>query len=435
MTLTEKVRIRDELYFRNKICKEKNVIRFIPFATQGYSKPKHLSSLTDELKEITFNNKKVNLCLAAPPQHFKTTTLQHWVALHLKIHPKANIVYMSYNETLATERVYEITKILKKIGIKPDPKQSTKKQFWTEDGGKITAAGIDVGFTGRKADVIIIDDPHRSLDDVTSNARMKQLINTFEGVVETREQNHTSVILTHTRWHKRDLIGWVLENREHYKYLNIPVLIDGEPIAPDLLSLEEIEKKRKTNKSRFNAMYLGQPLESLSSLFQKEIHYRETPTEYEGLSIGCDLAYTDSSRSDYTAYVVMYKVGDKYHIEEAGRWQSDINVTKIRLMELYEKYQVPIQLEDNGVQKGVNSLLSNYGIYINRNKIVNSKYTRALDFASQFNLGNVSMKRGAWNQDYIKELLEFTGSGREHDDWVDASVMAFKGLQSSFAVA
>jgi hypothetical protein len=109
---------------------------------------------------------------------------------------------------------------------------------------RLQAAGIDVGFTGRKADIIVIDDPHRSLDDVNSNARMKQLINTFTGIVETREQKKTSVIVTHTRWSKNDLIGWVLKNRD-YTNINIPVITDGKALLPQLFDIPEIEKKRK----------------------------------------------------------------------------------------------------------------------------------------------------------------------------------------------
>jgi predicted phage terminase large subunit-like protein len=438
MTIQIKQKKREILRAKlfKKIIRERNVNSFVCHITKEYQSPDHLTPLTKELSEITFDGAKKNICLSAPPQHFKTTTLQHWLALHLKINPTANIVYMSYNETLATERTYEIIKILNRMGISGDPKQSTKKQYWTQHGGKITAAGIDVGFTGRKADIIVIDDPHRSLDDVNSNARMKQLINTFTGIVETREQKQTSVIVTHTRWSKNDLIGWVLKNRD-YTNINIPVITDGKALLPQLFDIPEIEKKRKESDNVFKAMYMGQPPDSINQVFRSDgvQYYTELPKEYQSFSIGGDLAYTDKTRADFTAIVYMYKADDKYYIDNVERWQRDFNYSRTRLKEIYTEKDTPIQLEYNGVQKGIVDTLIADGVYINKQKIDSSKYTRSLQFASAWNLGNVYMRKAEWNEWYIKELLGFTGSGKEHDDCVDASVYAYKGLQSSFAFA
>ena len=442
MDLTQIVKDREIVFFQERILNDKNVSKFIPFTNPTYTEPKHLELICKELSEITFDGVKKNICLSAPPQHFKTTTLQHWIALHLKVHPKANIVYMSYNETLAMERVYEITKILTKMGIHPDPKQSTKKQYWTQEGGKLTAAGIDVGFTGRKADIIIIDDPHKSLDDVRSVARMQSLINVFTGVVESREQNDTSVILTHTRWAKGDLIGWVLDNRKKYKYINVPVLQNGKAILPERFNLEAIEDWQTKNPDGFRSMYMGVPPNSMSALFRAEVngeplpkYFTDIPNEYESFSIGGDLAYTDKTRADYTVVVRGYKAQGKIYIDHVERWQQDIIYTKSRLKQIYEEYKAPIQLEDNGVQKGIVDMLVNEGIYINRQKVDASKYTRALEFASQWNLGNVYIRRADWNNWFVKELFDFTGSGKEHDDIVDACVYMFRGLQSSLAFA
>lgn len=436
MTLENEIIVDEVIHFQECVIDNRDVTGFVPYITPDYNAPDHLTPLTKELAEITFNGVKKNICLSAPPQHFKTTTLQHWLALHLKINPTANIVYMSYNETLATERTYEIIKILNRMGIYGDPKQSTKKQYWTQHGGKITAAGIDVGFTGRKADIIVIDDPHRSLDDVNSNARMNQLINTFTGVVETREQKQTSVIVTHTRWSKNDLIGWVLKNRD-YNYINIPVITDGKALLPQLFDIPQIEKKRKESENVFKAMYMGQPPDSINQVFRSDgiQYYTETPTQYSGSSIGGDLAYTDKSRADFTAVVYMYKVENKYYIENVERWQRDFNYSRTKLKEIYSEHNTPIQLEYNGVQKGIVDTLTADGLYINKQKIDASKYTRSLEFASAWNLGNVLIKKAEWNEWFIKELLDFTGSGKEHDDCVDASVYAFKGLQSTFAFA
>jgi predicted phage terminase large subunit-like protein len=54
------------------------------------------------------------------------------------------------------------------------------------------------------------------------------------------------------------------------------------------------------------------------------------------------------------------------------------------------------------------------------------KVTRAKPFSSQAERGNVFIVKGAWNDEYLKELEEFPEGG--HDDQVDASSGAFNAL-------
>ena len=441
MSLVEEYELKRALWLK-KIIRNRELGTFVRYATPEFSEPTHLQPIVDALTEIAFDGVKKNICISAPPQHFKTTTLQHFIALYLVLKPTANIVYMSYNETLASQRVLEIIKILERLGIKPDPRQSTKTQYWTLKGGKITAAGVDAGFTGRAADLIIIDDPHKNIDEVRSPAMMQRLINVFKGVVETREQDRTSVIVTHTRWSKGDMIGWILDNRKKYQSINIPVINDGEPLLPSILGLNSIEEIRDGSPDVFLSMYMGQPPNSMSSVFRSELngvtlpkYYTEKPNEFDSVAIGGDLAYTDKTRADYTVYVLMYKNGSKIYIEHAERWQQDFLYTRGRIKQVYDDYQIPFELEYNGVQKGIVETLENDGIAVNRQDVTASKYSRSLDFASEWNRGNVYIKKADWNQWFLDEVLSFTGSGKEHDDIVDACVYAYRGVSYDIGFA
>lgn len=437
MDLEELVQAEEVVFFEEEIIQKQSLMNFIPFVSPDFNPPYHLKEFVDDLEAMIFRGEKQLMTLSAPPQHFKTTTLEHAVALLIYLRPKTSVVLMSYNFTYASDRVMNIIEILNKLGIEPHPMKKGKSGYRTKDGASITPAGIATGYTGRPADLAIIDDPVRTLDDVLSVAHNRSMINTFEGVVDSREQNESSIIVTHTRWHKGDLIGWIMKNRDKYKHINIPVITDGVPLLPSKLNLEMIETKQKELGDAFKAMYMGQPPDSINQVFRSDgvQYYSETPKEYQSFAIGGDLAYTDKSRADFTAIVYMYKANDKYYIENVERWQRDFNYTRSKLKEVYQAHDTPIQLEYNGVQKGIVDTLISDGLYINKQKIENSKYTRSLDFASQWNLGNVLLKKAEWNEWYIKELLDFTGSGKEHDDCVDASVYAFRGLQSSFAFA
>ena len=358
------------------------------------------------------------------------------------LHPTINIVLMSYNTTYASHRVVNIITTLKRLGIKPNPMRKGKFGYETQTGASITPAGIATGYTGRPADITIIDDPVRTLDDVLSTAHMESTLRTFKGVTESREQNNSSIIITHTRWHKNDLIGWVLKERSRYSNINIPVITDGVPLLPSFLNLEMIGYKQKELGGDFNAMYMGQPPDSMSAIFRSEVdnkplpkYYTNTPNEYDSFAIGGDLAYTDKTRADYSVIVTGYKSGEKIYIESVERWQRDFNYTREKLKQVYDKHQTPIQLEYNGVQKGIVDTVISDGVHVNKQKVDASKYTRALEFSAQWNLGNVYIKKADWNDVFLKEVFNFTGSGKEHDDIIDALVYLFRALSRSLSFA
>lgn len=180
----------------------------------------------------------------------------------------------------------------------------------------------------------------------------------------------------------------------------------------------------------------------MSSVFRSELngvtlpkYYTEKPNEFDSVAIGGDLAYTDKTRADYTVYVLMYKNGGKIYIEHAERWQQDFLYTRGRIKQVYGDYQIPFELEYNGVQKGIVETLEMDGIAVNRQDVTASKYSRSLDFASEWNRGNVYIKKADWNQWFLDEVLSFTGSGKEHDDIVDACVYAYRGVSYGIGFA
>jgi predicted phage terminase large subunit-like protein len=56
------------------------------------------------------------------------------------------------------------------------------------------------------------------------------------------------------------------------------------------------------------------------------------------------------------------------------------------------------------------------------------KATRAGPLSGYAASGNVKLVRGAWNSAFLDELEAFDGSGKGHDDQVDAASGAFESL-------
>jgi predicted phage terminase large subunit-like protein len=67
------------------------------------------------------------------------------------------------------------------------------------------------------------------------------------------------------------------------------------------------------------------------------------------------------------------------------------------------------------------------GFRVKADTPVGSKFVRADPYAAQVNAGNVKLRRGSWNQDYLNELRTFSEIA-VYKDQVDASSGAFAFL-------
>lgn len=145
--------------------------------------------------------------------------------------------------------------------------------------------------------------------------------------------------------------------------------------------------------------------------------------------IGADLAYSKNTKSDYSVIVVLGRDNEgKNYIVHVDRWQSEIAQTIERLKAIQAKYNVPIVVEANGVQKAVADMVSNSGVRITRTFPTSDKLTRALPFIGAWNSGNVVVSNGNWALDYCNELENFSGDGSGNDDQVDATANAYNGF-------
>jgi predicted phage terminase large subunit-like protein len=61
-------------------------------------------------------------------------------------------------------------------------------------------------------------------------------------------------------------------------------------------------------------------------------------------------------------------------------------------------------------------------------KVETDKYTRALPWANLAEEGKVYLIRGMWINEFMEEILRFTGKGDTHDDQVDAVSIAVQLL-------
>lgn len=197
---------------------------------------------------------------------------------------------------------------------------------------------------------------------------------------------------------------------------------------PYIVASEIESAKNELPPNVFAQEYEARFISEIGKVFKTATITSEIPTGLK-YSIGTDLAYSKSTQSDYSVAVVMGKdSGGHYYIVHVERWQSEIGQTVERLRAIQNKYQVPVVVESNGVQKAVADMVQNAGLRITRTNPTADKLTRALSLVMGWNGGKVSVLNSPWTLPFCNELENFTGNGKDHDDQVDAAVNAFNLL-------
>lgn len=187
------------------------------------------------------------LIIECPPQLGKTEIVSVAApAYYLGEHPDRYWVGASYEKTL-TERNGRFARTIVSspafqwhYPLRLD-RSKTAMAEWEAEGyrGGFYGVGVGGGFTGRSADVIVIDDPIKNRQDADSIAKRETVWGWYQSVVGTRINPETVVILVTTRWHFDDLVGRILngtgdvegqrtvEEGGRWRVVRIPALADS----------------------------------------------------------------------------------------------------------------------------------------------------------------------------------------------------------------
>jgi hypothetical protein len=106
---------------------------------------------------------------------------------------------------------------------------STAAGRWgTSHGGEYTAVGVGGSITGRRGDLIIVDDPVRSREDADSERVRNKTWEWWVNDLLTRLKPGGRIVVIMTRWHEDDLAGRLLEREpQRWKVIKLP-MIAGE---------------------------------------------------------------------------------------------------------------------------------------------------------------------------------------------------------------
>ncbi|HVA41038.1 MAG TPA: terminase family protein, partial [Candidatus Binataceae bacterium] len=149
----------------------------------------------------------------------------------------------------------------------------------TDRGGSYYAAGVRGPIVGRRADLVLIDDPVKSQRQADSFAVREQVWEWYRTDLIPRLKPGGRVVLIMTRWHPDDLGGRLLAEQasggDNWRCLRLPALAEendplgrapGAPLWPQWESASALARKRATIGERAWAAIYQQSPQSVEGL-------------------------------------------------------------------------------------------------------------------------------------------------------------------------
>jgi hypothetical protein len=263
----------------------------------GFEPAAHHRLLLDKLEEVS-SGKIDRLAVFMPPGAAKSTYASIlYTPWHLAQNPKANVIAASHTAELAEKFGRRVRNLIVEhspvlgVGLAPDSQAAGRWE--TDHGGEYFAAGVGGAIAGRRADLVVIDDPIRSREDADSETVRDKIWDWYKSDLYTRLKPGGRIVLIQTRWHEDDLAGRLLADMaaggDHWEVISLPALAEaddplgrtvGQPLWPEWEDEANLERKRRAVGARdWSALYQQRPAPEDGDYFKLEWlkHYDIAP--------------------------------------------------------------------------------------------------------------------------------------------------------------
>lgn len=408
------------------------------------------------------------LLIIAPPGHAKSVWCSVvFPAWWIGKDPERSVILASNTATLAelssvavrdtieqNEKYHEVFP-----GVVPDKAKGWAQSEWfvrrkaTDNRDPTVAAGgADGSMIGRRADLIIFDDPHNEKNVATKLQRDK-VKRWYKRTLMSRLRPGGQVVVIMTRWHHDDLAADLIA--EGYRVVHMPAIGfwgEGTALWPEEYPLEALEAKRKRMGAQlFEGMYQGRPTPLEGALFKRSWfrYFEETDTHYclyppdgppqlvlkERIRKiqSVDLAASTKETADYFVDGTLGLTPEKdLLILDVMRDRIEGPDQPKVVSQLYRRERPEcIAVEQVAYQLSfVQRLQKEEGLPVKGVKPDKDKVSRAMPVAVRYENGQIYHRRNAaWLDTFESELLEFPAGS--HDDQVD---MLTQGAEELYAM-
>lgn len=419
---------------------------------------RHHLALIDALEEVA-RGRVDRLMVQMPPGAAKSTYASVlFPAFWFARHPRSEVIAASHTASLAEWFGRRLRTMIgedgARFGLLLDAGSRAAGRFALQGGGQYFAAGVRGPITGRRADLILIDDPVKSWAEADSRAARDALFDWYRAELLSRLKPGGRVVLVMTRWHEDDLAGRLLAREDDWTVLRFPALAEaddplgrapGEALWPEWEDERAIARRRAIVGERvFAALYQQRPTAGGGALFDAgALKFLDSPPAVSRTVRAWDLAATAAAGGRDPDWTVGLKLG-----LGADDGLVVLDIVRVRLGPAGVERLLRATAEADGA--GTRILLAQdpgqagvaqvaylrrvlAGFEVEASPESGAKLTRAMPAAAKVGAGLVGVVRAAWTDAFLAELRAFPEGGK--DDQVDAFSRAVAMIAAAPAVA
>jgi predicted phage terminase large subunit-like protein len=283
-----------------------------------------------------------------PPGHLKTRCLSIGVCAWILAHqPSAKIIVVAHAEHMALTISRSVRRILQSEWFREvfptriAPDHAAVMDFETTAGGALFATSFGSNITGRRADWIIVDDPH-DIADAANPERLERTIELFETVVISRLNNKLTggIMVVGHRVHENDLSGHLARLEEWHRVV-LPMVATSDATYSTDYGLwrrrkGELLRPNASDERQIERLKAGAHNPDFSMLYQQDADSYTLPpispacfgsfTTFPSGSacvLSVDAGLTKGSRNAFSVVQVWCRVGEDHFLVDQWRDQCD----------------------------------------------------------------------------------------------------------------
>ena len=413
-----------------------------PEFVEGY----HHKIIAEKFNKLATGEIK-RLIVNMPPRHTKSEFASNYLpAWMIGRNPKLKIIQTTHTAELAVrfgrkaKNVIDSSEYQEVFKTKLQEDSKAAGRWETEGGGEYFAAGVGGAITGRGADLLIIDDPHKE-QDAMSKEGFDKAYEWYTSGPRQRLQPGGAIVVVMTRWSTKDLTGRLMQNQKEIKgdqweVIEFPAIMpSGLPVWPEYWNLNELEKVEATLPiAKWNAQWMQAPTAEEGAIIKRDWWQdwpHDNPPVTEFIIQSYDTAFLKKETADYSAITTWGMFRDdesQMHIllldAEKDRYEfPELRRVAHESFLFWRPQMVLIEAKASGIP--LTHELSRMGIPVvnytpSRG---NDKHVRVNTVAPFFESGRVwAPMHKQYAQEVIEECAAFPNG--DHDDYVDSMTQA-----------
>ena len=397
---------------------------------------------TGEIKRLIIN---------MPPRHTKSEFASYLLpAWMVGRQPKLKIIQVTHTGELAirfgrkAKHLIDSPEYRKIFKTKLQEDSKAAGRWETAQGGEYFAAGVGGAITGRGADLLIIDDPHKEQDAMSPTA-LENAYEWYTSGPRQRLQPGASIVIVMTRWSTKDLTGILLKNQKEIKgdqweVVEFPAIMDentkeATAMWPEYWKREELEKvKADLPVSKWNAQYMQNPTSEEGAIIKREWWRKWTKDFIPKLHYviqSYDTAFMKKETADFSAITtwgVFYPAPEMAaNLILLDAWKGRLEFPELRRKALQDyKYWTPemvlIESKASGLPLTYELRQMDIPVVNFTPSKGNDKHVRVNSVAPLFESGIIWAPDFKFAEEVIEECASFPFG--DHDDLVDSTTQA-----------